>query len=143
MAPELALDLVYGYAAGLDMTRRDLQARAKAKGRPWDTAKNFAFSAPVGALRRVADGGHVDAGEIALTVNGAMRQRGDIGDMIWSTAEVIAHLSRLERLLPGDLIYTGTPAGVGAVTPGDRLVVSIAGLSPLVVTIGPREADFA
>ena len=143
VAPERALDLVYGYAAGLDMTRRDLQAQAKAKGRPWDTAKNFAFSAPAGSLRRVADGGHVAAGEIALTVNGEVRQRGDISDMIWSTAEVMAHLSRLERLLPGDLIYTGTPAGVGAVTPGDKLVVSIAGLAPLAVTIGPREADFA
>ncbi|WEK44785.1 MAG: fumarylacetoacetate hydrolase family protein [Candidatus Sphingomonas colombiensis] len=142
VAPERALDLVYGYAAGLDMTRRDLQAQAKDKGRPWDIAKNFAFSAPIGSLRRVADAGHASSGAITLTLNGDVRQRGDIGDMIWNVAEVIAHLSRLERLLPGDLIYTGTPAGVGAVAPGDRLIVSIAGLSPLEVTIGEREADF-
>ena len=140
---ERALDLVYGYAAGLDMTRRDLQAQAKAKGRPWDTAKNFAFAAPVGALRPVADGGHVAAGAITLTLNGEVRQRGDIRDMIWNVAEVIAHLSALERLLPGDLVYTGTPAGVGAVRSGDRLAVSIAGLAALEVEIGAREADFA
>ncbi|WP_298670381.1 fumarylacetoacetate hydrolase family protein [uncultured Sphingomonas sp.] len=143
VAAERALDLVYGYAAGLDMTRRDLQAQAKDKGRPWDIAKNFAFSAPIGSLRRVADAGHLASGEITLALNGVIRQRGDIGDMIWNVAEVIAHLSRLERLLPGDLIYTGTPSGVGAVAPGDRLTVSIAGLGPLAVTIGEREADFA
>jgi len=137
-----ALDLVYGYAAGLDMTRRDLQADAKDHGRPWDNAKNFAFAAPIGALRPVARGGHVTAGAITLTQNGAERQRGDVADMIWNTAEVIAHLSRVERLLPGDLIYTGTPAGVGPAVPGDRLVVAIDGLAPLAVEIGPREAAF-
>ncbi|MFW2851361.1 fumarylacetoacetate hydrolase family protein [Sphingomonas sp. TX0543] len=142
VAPGRALDLVYGYAAGLDMTRRDLQARAKDKGRPWDTAKNFACSAPIGSLRRVSESGHVGSGEIRLTLNGETRQCGDVADMIWRPAEVIAHLSRLEPLLPGDLIYTGTPAGVGAVIPGDRLEVTIAGLSPLAVTIGARDAAF-
>jgi len=142
VAVEDALDLVYGYAAGLDMTRRDLQAVAKDLGRPWDNAKNFAFSAPIGTLRPVATGGHVTAGAITLTQNGVERQRGDIADMIWDTAEVIAYLSRIERLLPGDLIYTGTPAGVGAAVTGDRLVVAIDGLSPLAVEIGPREEPF-
>ncbi|MFT3977464.1 MAG: fumarylacetoacetate hydrolase family protein [Sphingomonas bacterium] len=139
--PERALDLVHGYAVGLDMTRRDLQAQAKAKGRPWDMGKNFAFSAPVGALRRVAGDGHLTAGALTLTVNGEMRQKADVADMIWSTAEVIAHLSQLEPLLPGDLIFTGTPAGVGAVKPGDRLEARIAGLPPLSVTIGECVAD--
>ena len=138
-----ALDLVYGYAAGLDMTRRDLQAEAKDHGRPWDAAKNFAFSAPLGAIRTVAAGGHVTGSAIRLSVNGAVRQTGNVADMIWKGHEIIAHLSRFERLLPGDLIYTGTPAGVGPVLPGDVIDLAIDGLQPLRVTIGGLEAGFA
>ena len=138
-----ALDLVYGYAVGLDMTRRDLQFEARDKGRPWDTGKNFAFSAPIAPIRPVTAGGHVSKGPIRLSVNGETKQEGDIMDMIWDCAETIAYVSRFERLLPGDLIYTGTPAGVGAVKPGDKIEVTIEGLQTLYVTIGPKEAAFA
>ena len=138
-----ALNLVYGYAAGLDMTRRDLQFEARGKSRPWDYGKNFAYSAPLAPIRPVADAGHVAEGAIRLTVNGAIRQDGNVADMIWSCAEIIAYLSRFERLLPGDLIYTGTPAGVGPVLPGDAIEVSIAGLQTLRVTIAKKEPAFA
>ena len=138
-----ALDLVFGYAVGLDMTRRDLQLEARDKGRPWDTGKNFAWSAPMAAIRPVSDGGHVAAAAIRLTVNGVIRQDADIADLIWDCAETIAYVSRFERLLPGDLIFTGTPAGVGAVVPGDVIDVTIEGLPALQVTIGDKEADFA
>ena len=140
---DTALELVYGYAVGLDMTRRDLQFEARDKGRPWDTGKNFAFSAPIGTIRPVSDGGHIAAGPIRLSVNGAVKQQGDITDLIWDCAETIAYVSRFERLYPGDLIYTGTPAGVGAVKPGDVIDVTVEGLEPLQVTIGEREAAFA
>lgn len=129
--------LVFGYAAGLDMTRRDLQFQARDKGRPWDLGKNFAFAAPLGAIRPVAGHGHADQGAIRLTVNGAVKQEGMLGDLIWKSPEVISFLSQYERLLPGDLIYTGTPAGVGPVVTGDVIEVTIAGLAPLIVTIGP------
>lgn len=140
---EEALSLIYGYAAGLDMTRRDLQFEARDKGRPWDTGKNFAFSAPLGAIRPVETGGHLSSGAIKLRVNSEVRQDADISDLIWNCEETIAYVSRFERLLPGDLIYTGTPAGVGAVKPGDQIEVTIAGLQPLRVTIGEPEAAFA
>jgi fumarylpyruvate hydrolase len=135
-----ALSLVFGYAVGLDMTRRDLQFEARDKGRPWDAGKNFAFSAPIATIRPVAASGHVSSGPIRLTVNGELKQNGDIADLIWNCAETIAYLSRFERLLPGDLIYTGTPAGVGPVKPGDKLVATIEGLEPLQLTIGERES---
>ncbi|UAJ12595.1 fumarylacetoacetate hydrolase family protein [Glacieibacterium megasporae] len=138
-----ALDLVFGYAVGLDMTRRDLQLEARDKGRPWEIGKNFAFSAPMAAISPVADVGHMVKAPIRLTVNGAIKQDGDIADLIWDCAEQIAYLSRFERLLPGDLIFTGTPAGVGAVVPGDVIDVTIGGLTPLRVTIGGKEVDFA
>lgn len=138
-----ALDLVFGYAVGLDMTRRDLQLDAREKGRPWDTGKNFAFSAPMAAIRPVTDRGHMSSAPIRLTVNGVIKQDADIADLIWNCAEQIAYVSRFERLLPGDLIFTGTPAGVGAVVPGDVIDVTIDGLAPLRITIGDREADFA
>ena len=137
-----ALDLVYGYAVGLDMTRRDLQFEARDKGRPWDTGKNFAFSAPISTIRPVAQGGHISSGAIRLTVNGAVKQDADIADLIWDCAETIAYVSRFEQLLPGDLIFTGTPAGVGPVKPGDAIDVTIDGLEPLRVTIGEREPAF-
>jgi len=129
-----APSLVWGYAVGLDMTRRDLQTAARDKGYPWDTSKNFAFSAPLAAIRPVAKG-HVVEGAIELTVNGETKQRGDITDMIWNPNEIISQLSAFEKLYPGDLIFTGTPAGVGAVTVGDVLRVTIEGLQPLDVTI--------
>jgi fumarylpyruvate hydrolase len=137
-----ALELVLGYAAGLDMTRRDLQFEARDKGRPWDMGKNFAFSAPIGAIRPVSDYGHVATGPIRLRVNAEIKQDGDIGDLIWNCADTIAYISRFERLLPGDLIYTGTPAGIGPVNPGDALEVTIAGLESLCVAIAQREPAF-
>jgi fumarylpyruvate hydrolase len=137
-----ALEMVFGYAVGLDMTRRDLQFEARDKGRPWDTGKNFAFSAPIGSIRPVETGGHVSAGRIHLAVNGVTRQDADIADLIWDCAETIAYISRFERLLPGDLIFTGTPAGVGPILPGDVIEVTIAGLERLEVTIGQVEPAF-
>lgn len=136
-----ALDLVFGYAVGLDMTRRDLQLEARDKGRPWDTGKNFAFSAPIGPIRP-AGLGHISSGRIQLAVNGVIKQDGDIGDLIWNCAETITYLSRFDRLLPGDLIYTGTPAGVGPVNTGDFLQATIEGLDPLSITIGQLDPAF-
>ncbi|WP_375283654.1 fumarylacetoacetate hydrolase family protein [Marinicauda pacifica] len=119
---------IYGCAAGVDLTRRDLQAEAKKAGRPWDTAKGFDQSAPIG---RISPGLPDMDGFIQLRVNGDVRQRARLSDMIWSPAEVIAHLSRLFELAPGDLIFTGTPAGVGPIEPGDRVDMEIEGLPPL------------
>ena len=126
--PEAALDHVFGYAVGLDMTRRDLQEAAKEKGRPWDMAKGFDHSAPIGSLVPVPTIGHPTAAAIRLSVNGAVRQQADIADMIWSVPETIAYLSGLVDLAPGDLIMTGTPEGVAAVVPGDLMVAEIAGV---------------
>ncbi len=134
---ERALDLVFGYGVGLDMTRRDLQAIAKKAGRPWDMAKGFDESAPCGALRTVADVGHPDRGEIRLEINGEVRQRGDLAQQIWSVQEALSYLSSLVELRPGDLLMTGTPAGVGAVHPGDRLVGHIDGIGELTVSYRP------
>ncbi len=135
-----ARDHIVGYAVGLDMTRRDLQGQAKEMGRPWDTGKNVVQSAPLGVIHLAEDVGHIDRGAITLEVNGELKQEGDIADLIWSIDEVVEHLSGLYRLEPGDLIYTGTPAGVGAAKPGDRLVGRVARLSDLEITIGPRES---
>ena len=135
---EAALDCVYGYAVGLDMTRRDLQNQAKDMGRPWDMGKGFDRSAPMGALVPAA-GIDPTKGKIELTVNGKVVQTSDLSKLIWSVPEVIANLSELVELAPGDLIMTGTPAGVGAVTSGDRLAGRIAGLAPVELTIGPAE----
>jgi fumarylpyruvate hydrolase len=123
-----ALAHVFGYAAGLDMTRRDLQAAAKKAGRPWDMAKGFDQSAPIGTIVRSSEVGHPGTGAITLSVNGAERQRGDLGDQIWSVPETIAYLSRFVALAPGDLIMTGTPAGVSAVVRGDVLEGQIEGV---------------
>ena len=128
IAPADALTHVYGYAAGLDMTRRDLQAVAKKAGRPWEMAKGFDFSAPIGTIEPASAIGHPDKGAITLAVNGTERQRGDLGDQIWNVSETIAHLSRFVTLRAGDIIMTGTPAGVGAVVRGDVLEGSIAGV---------------
>ncbi|MFM2371563.1 MAG: hypothetical protein RIS85_1285 [Pseudomonadota bacterium] len=141
IAVEDALGHVMGFATGLDMTRRDLQLEARAKGRPWDTGKNFEESSPLGLVHPIAETGDMASGSIRLTVNGDVKQDGDLADLIHSVPEVIAFISRGYRLEPGDLIYTGTPAGVGAVKPGDEVVVSIAGLSDTVVTIGDLAND--
>ena len=135
-----AASLIFGYAVGLDMTRRDLQADAKAHGRPWSVAKNFPCSAPLGTIYPLTHTGILSRAPIALTVNGQIRQSSDIAEMIWSVDETIAALSALYRLQPGDLIFTGTPEGVGAVKSGDRLVGSIGGLGSVTVTIGALEA---
>lgn len=132
-SPDLAAKAVFGHAIGLDMTRRDLQFAARDAGRPWDLGKNFEFSAPITAITRAE--APVAAGAITLTVNGAIRQQGDIADMIWSVPEVIAHLSRFYHLGPGDLIFTGTPEGVSPVVAGDVLVGRIEGLGELAVEI--------
>lgn len=135
-----ARDHIVGYAVGLDMTRRDLQARAKEMGRPWDTGKNVVQSAPLGPVHLADDVGHIDKGRIWLEVNGEVRQDGDIAVLIWSIEEIVEHLSGLYRLEEGDLIYTGTPAGVGPARSGDRLVGHVEGLCDLEITIGSREA---
>jgi fumarylpyruvate hydrolase len=132
-----ALAHVFGYAAGNDLTRRDLQAAAKKGGFPWDTGKGFDGSAPVGAIRP-ASSGHVERGRIWLSVNGEIRQQSDVSEMIWSVPEILAELSSLFELKPGDLIFTGTPAGVGALKPGDRLEGGVEGLDLLRNTIGAR-----
>ena len=130
ISAERALEHVFGYAAGNDLTRRDLQRAAKGRGEPWDTAKGFDHSAPVAGIRP-ASLGHVSSGKIWLTVNGETRQESDLSRMIWGVPEIIAALSRLYELVPGDLIFTGTPSGVGPVKPGDRLEGGIAGLEVL------------
>lgn len=141
IAPEAALDHVYGYATGLDMTRRDLQFASRDKGRPWDTGKNVEQSSPLGLIHPASQVGHLDSGRIALTVNGEIKQDSDIAELIWEVPETIAYVSRFYRLEPGDLIYTGTPAGVGAVKCGDSIIVSIAGLTDCKITIGPSASD--
>jgi fumarylpyruvate hydrolase len=130
-----ALDHVYGYAVGLDMTRRDLQAEAKKMGRPWDTGKAFDGSAPCSSIRRAAEIGHPTAGAVVLEVNGAVRQRGDLGQLIWRIPEMIAYLSTLFTLAPGDLIFTGTPSGVGPVERGDVLKGAVDGVGTLTVRV--------
>lgn len=136
IAVEDALNHVYGYACGLDMTRRDLQAEAKKAGRPWEMAKGFDQSAPIGTIEPAEAIGHPAAGEITLSVNGAERQRGDLADQIWSVPETIAYLSRFVTLRAGDIIMTGTPAGVGAVVRGDRIEGAIAGVGTVRTVIG-------
>jgi fumarylpyruvate hydrolase len=130
-----ALDHVYGYAVGLDMTRRDLQLEARDKGRPWEFGKSFATSAPIGVIHRAKDIGHPHEAAITLTVNGEPRQSSDIAKLIWSVSECIAVLSQFETLEPGDLIMTGTPEGVNSVVRGDVLRGAIEGLGEITVTV--------
>ncbi len=130
-----ALAHVYGYAVGLDLTRRDLQATARDQGRPWDVAKGFDHSAPVSAIRPAAEMGHPEQGAIWLDVNGETRQRANLSEMIWSVPEIVAELSTYFELRPGDLVFTGTPEGVGPVRRGDSLVGGIDGLETLRITI--------
>jgi len=135
-----ALGHVWGYAVGVDLTRRDLQAVAKKMSRPWDWAKGFDASAPCGAIVPVATSGHPQAGSISLSVNGEVRQQGDLNELIWPVADVIAAISQSVVLAPGDLIYTGTPAGVGALQPGDRVSAQVEGVGSIEFTMGPRPA---
>jgi fumarylpyruvate hydrolase len=136
LAPQTALGHVFGYAAGNDLTRRDLQNAAKARGQPWDAAKGFDRSAPVAAIRPVALG-HVAAGRIWLKVNGELRQQADVSQMSVDVAHIIAALSRLWELRAGDLIFTGTPAGVGTLNVGDAIEGGIEGLPVLRHTMAP------
>lgn len=131
LSAEQARECIWGYAVGLDMTRRDLQAEAKAARRPWETGKAFDRSAPIGPLHRLPGSERLDRGSILLEVNGAVRQAGDLSDMIWPVPEAIAYLSTLFELRAGDLLFTGTPAGVGPVQAGDRLEAHIQGLASL------------
>ena len=130
-----ALDHVFGYAVGNDLTRRDLQFAARDKGRPWDTGKAFDRSAAITRIRPVAIVGHIARGSIWLEVNGEVRQKADVSELIWSVPDLVAELSTLFELQPGDLVYTGTPAGVGPVRPRDVMRGSIDGLDILVTTI--------
>lgn len=134
-----ALNHVYGYAVGNDLTRRDLQLAAREKGRPWDWGKAFDNSAVCGAIRPVSAIGHIVKGHIETRVNEQVKQAADIADMIWGVPDIIAFLSASIALKAGDLIYTGTPAGVGALKPGDTCTVSIEGLDTLKTRIGKRE----
>lgn len=135
---EHALDHVYGYAIALDMTRRDLQKQLTARSGPWDVAKAFDHSAPCAAIHPVERVGHPAQGSIRLTVNGQVKQDSDLAAMIWNVPQIISRLSAFFDLQPGDIIMTGTPAGVGPVQPGDVLVGSIDGLGTLTTTIGAR-----
>ena len=131
VAVDAAKDLIFGYAVGLDLTRRDIQARAKEKGHPWDMGKGFDQSAVAGVIQPVALVGHPDRGRIWLAVNGDVRQEGDLAAMLWKVADIVANLSTLVRLAAGDLIYTGTPAGVGPLQRGDVLEGGVAGVGTL------------
>lgn len=133
---ERAMEAVYGYAGGLDMTRRDLQNAARGKGRPWDLGKAFEHSAIIGPLTPKAAFGEIAGRSIVLTVNGEVKQSASVDDMVWPVPDLIADLSLYYHLRAGDLIFTGTPEGVGPVRPGDRLVGSIEGCDPVETTIG-------
>ena len=132
---ERALDHVFGYAVGLDMTRRDLQGEAKKLGRPWEIGKAFEHAAPCSAVVRATEIGHPAKGRVWLEVNGQKRQEGDLSQLIWKVPEVISYLSGLFTLRPGDLIYTGTPAGVAAVKRGDRLHGGVDGVGELRIAV--------
>jgi fumarylpyruvate hydrolase len=136
--PAAAMDMVWGYGVGLDLTRRDLQAAAKDIGRPWDMAKGFDASAPCSPLIPAKTLGHPEGNTIWLDVNGVRKQEGLLSDMIWSIPEVIAALSRLVTLAPGDLIYTGTPSGVGQLNPGDVVSGGVDGVAAFTLTVGPK-----
>jgi len=135
IAVESALDHVFGYGVGLDMTRRDLQGEAKKAGRPWETGKAFEASAPCSVLHPVSKVGHPTAGAVWLKVNGELRQNGDLNQMLWKVPEMIAYLSRLFELKAGDLIFAGTPAGVGAVVKGDVMTGHVDGVDAITVKV--------
>ena len=132
---ENALNHVFGYAVGIDLTRRDLQAEAKKSGRPWDTGKTFRHAAPITAIQPATKIGHPSKGSIHLKVNDSMRQIGNINEMIWSIPEAIANLSTYFELAAGDLLFTGTPAGVGEIHPGDNIIGVIEGVGSIEINI--------
>ena len=132
---DAALDHVFGYGLALDMTRRDLQGQAKKAGRPWEIGKAFEQSAPCGPVHPVSEVGHPDEGRVELKVNGEVRQEGDLNQMIWKVPEMISYLSEYFELAPGDVILSGTPSGVGPVSKGDTMEISIDGLGSLTVTV--------
>jgi fumarylpyruvate hydrolase len=134
---EAAADRVFGYAVGVDLTRRDLQAEAKQKGRPWTTAKGFDCSAPISAIRPARDCGSPERADISLSVNGQLRQQGNTSEMIWSVAEIVARLSEYFELAAGDLIFTGTPEGVGPLAAGDRVDCAVDGVGSLCFELLP------
>ncbi|HKP78101.1 MAG TPA: fumarylacetoacetate hydrolase family protein [Phenylobacterium sp.] len=138
IAPERAAEHVFGLAVGIDLTRRDVQIAARKSGRPWEIGKGFDNSAPIGLLHPTQGSALPESGAVSLTVNGETRQAGDLSQLIWSCTEIVAQLSRQYRLEPGDLIYTGTPAGVGPMNVGDVVVGRVAELTPLTVTIIDR-----
>ncbi|GAA3849780.1 fumarylacetoacetate hydrolase family protein [[Pseudomonas] carboxydohydrogena] len=135
ISPETALDHVYGYGVSIDLTRRDLQMASRKKEQPWEIGKSFDNSAPCGALRAASEIGHPAKGKIWLNVNGKERQTGDLNQMIWNVPEIIARLSLQVTLGAGDIIMTGTPKGVAAIAPGDRIECGVEGLEPLSVNI--------
>jgi fumarylpyruvate hydrolase len=132
-----ALDTIWGYGVGIDLTRRDLQIASRNQQRPWEIGKAFDASAPCGPLRPATEIGHPGKGRIMLKCNGKVRQDGDLDQMIWNTPEIIANLSEMVELVPGDIIMTGTPSGVAATVAGDKLECEIEGVGKLTVTIGP------
>jgi fumarylpyruvate hydrolase len=132
-----ARDHILGYAVGIELTRRDRQREMREKMLPWERGKSFDFSSPCGALRPASVIGHPSSGAITHTVNGSLKQNGDISQMIWNVAEIIANLSSSYKLEPGDLIFTGTPAGVGTIQVGDHLEGAVAGVGTITITIGP------
>jgi fumarylpyruvate hydrolase len=140
LAQTEALDCVFGYAVGIDLTRRDQQRDMRAKMLPWERGKAFDASAPCGPIHRASEIGHPSKGAITLHVDGAERQRGDLEQLIWNVPEIIANVSDSYRLAPGDLIMTGTPAGVGPVQPGNTIHGRVEGVGDLTISIGPREA---
>jgi fumarylpyruvate hydrolase len=131
---------IFGYAIGIDLTRRDLQRDAAKRGLPWEMGKSFDHSAPCGPIHRIDLTGPIRKGAISLSVNGTLRQRGDIGQMIWNVPEIIGQLSGQYELYPGDIVLTGTPAGVGPLLPGDVIDCSIEGLGSLQIRIGPQRS---
>ena len=135
IALENAMDCVWGYGVGIDMTRRDLQGEAKKAGRPWDTGKAFDHAAPIGRLHPASETGNMESGRVWVDVNDAPRQEGDLNQLIWKIPEMISYLSRLFTLQPGDLIFTGTPSGVGPVVRGDVLNGGVDGISGIKVTV--------
>jgi len=132
-----ALDTIWGYGVGIDLTRRDLQIASRNQQRPWEIGKAFDGSAPCGPLRPAAEIGHPKKGRVVLKCNGKVRQDGDLDQMIWNVPEIVANLSEMVELVAGDIIMTGTPSGVAATVPGDKLECEIAGVGKLTVTIGP------
>ena len=134
---EKALETIYGYGVGIDLTRRDLQIASRDLKRPWEVGKAFDASAPCGPLKPASEIGHPKKGKITLKCNGKLRQDGDLEQMIWNVPEIISNLSEIVELVAGDIIMTGTPAGVAATVPGDKLECEIEGVGKLTITIGP------